>query len=240
MDGSVKDRKRRVLIFSGGNLGEWALEEVGRAWDAETHRDTGSAIVGANPSDDILVGADRGAWFLVSHGIRPDVSMGDFDSVGASELADIRANSDQFIQYDPVDKDWTDTELAMNWALEQRPDEIVLLGALGTRFDHSLSNVHLLRKALAAGVPCNILDEHNEIRLVSRRSEIRPRPLFPQISLLPLTETVTGITLHGFRYPLTDATITIGQSVGISNVLDAETGSIEVGQGLLLVVQSRD
>jgi thiamine pyrophosphokinase len=128
----------------------------------------------------------------------------------------------------------------MNWALTIDPGEIVLLGAIGTRFDHSLSNVHLLRKALAAGIPCKIVDEHNEIRLVSQRCEVHRRPHFPQISLLPLTETVTGITLHGFRYPLTDATITIGQSVGISNVLEAETGIIEVGQGLLLVIQSRD
>jgi thiamine pyrophosphokinase len=223
MDGNVKDRTQRVLIFSGGDLGEWALEET-------------DTLHGS----DILVGADRGAWFLVSHGFRPDVAMGDFDSVGASELADIRANSGQFIPCDPIDKDWTDTELAMNWALEQNPGEIVLLGALGSRFDHSLSNVHLLRKALAAGVPCKIVDEHNEIRLVSHRCEINRRPHFPQISLLPLSETVTGITLHGFRYPLINATITIGQSVGISNILETETGVIEVSQGLLLVIQSRD
>jgi thiamine pyrophosphokinase len=240
MDSRGKNRKRRVFIFSGGNLGEWALEEIGQAGAAETHRGTGSAVVGAAPSDDILVGADRGAWFLVAHGIRPDVALGDFDSVEPPQLAAIRENSGQFIQYDPVDKDWTDTELAMNWALTQSPGEIVLLGALGTRFDHTLSNVHLLRKALAAGVPCKIVDEHNEIQLVTHRCEIHRRTHFPQISLLPLTETVIGITLHGFCYPLIDATITIGQSVGISNVLEAETGIIDVGQGLLLVIQSRD
>jgi thiamine pyrophosphokinase len=76
-----------VLIFSGGNLGEWALEETGTLH-----------------GNDILVGADRGAWFLVTHGFHPDVAMGDFDSVAAEQLELIRDNSGQFIPCDPLIK----------------------------------------------------------------------------------------------------------------------------------------
>jgi len=210
---------QRVLIFSGGRLGEWALKEI--------------------RNGDFLVGADRGALFLIRHRQQPYAAIGDFDSVTDEELAEIRQNSQTFISCDPVMKDWTDTEMALNWVLQQRPREVVLLGALGTRFDHSLANVHLLWKAKQAGVDCKIVDEYNEITLVDRYHQL-VRGRYSQVSLLPLSMKVSGITLEGFYYPLRDATLAIGESLGISNVLSAETGHIHVKEGLLLVIQSVD
>jgi thiamine pyrophosphokinase len=215
---------RRILIFTGGTLGEWALAEV-------------------QPGD-TLIGADRGALFLVRHGLTPDLALGDFDSVSPDELADIRAASRRFEDCDPVLKDWTDTEMAFVRALEGRPEppqEIVLLGALGSRFDHSLANVHLLRKGLERGISCRIVDGHNEVRLVDHSaSATLHRGAYANVSLLPLTLEVRGITLLGFQYPLHNATLTIGQSLGISNVLLEPTGVVTVEEGLLLVIQSRD
>lgn len=214
----------RVLIFTGGTLGEWALAEVQRG--------------------DTLIGADRGALFLVRHGLTPDLALGDFDSVSAEELAEIRAASRRFEDCDPVLKDWTDTEMAFVRALEAQPDppqEIVLLGALGSRFDHSLANVHLLRRGLEHGVQCRILDAHNELRVVDNATPtVIRRGTFDNVSLLPLTAEVHGITLNGFQYPLTEATLTLGQSLGISNVLLEPLGHVSVKEGLLLVIQSRD
>ncbi|MFK7694514.1 thiamine diphosphokinase [Paenibacillus sp. HJGM_3] len=212
------------MIFTGGALGEWALGEV-------------------RPGD-TLIGADRGALFLVRHGLTPDLALGDFDSVTAEELADIEAASRRFEACDPVLKDWTDTEMAFVRALEAQPDppqEVVLLGALGTRFDHSLANVHLLRQALARGVSCRIVDAYNEVRLAGPDTPaVVARGRYDNVSLLPLTADVHGITLAGFQYPLTDATLTIGQSLGISNVLLEPEGRVTVREGLLLVIQSRD
>ncbi|KIL38805.1 thiamine pyrophosphokinase [Gordoniibacillus kamchatkensis] len=216
---------RRVVIASGGELGDWALDEI--------------------RPDDVLIGADRGALFLVRHGLRPMLALGDFDSVSAEELEQIRHGSDETDACDPIDKNWTDTELAFRYALERdpKPAEIVLLGALGTRFDHSLANVHLLQLGGASGIPCRIVDRHNEIRLVAGSGEgaatVR-RGRFRQVSLLPLSAEVTGITLEGFQYPLRDATLRIGQSLGVSNVLLAEEGTVRVRTGLLLVIQSVD
>ncbi|HEX7055989.1 MAG TPA: thiamine diphosphokinase [Bacilli bacterium] len=212
---------QRVVIFSGGQLGEWALAEI------QEH--------------DLIIGADRGAWFLLEHDIRPDIALGDFDSVNAGQLGIIREKSGQFFACDPVMKDLTDTEMAFDTALKLRPapSEIVLCGAIGTRFDHTLANVHLLRRAVEQGIPCRICGEKNEIRLIDSRTVIR-KSRFTHVSLLPFTLTVAGINLQGFQYPLVDATLQIGQSLGISNMITADEGEITISSGLLLVIQSSD
>ncbi|MCA0757974.1 thiamine diphosphokinase [Paenibacillus sp. N4] len=209
----------RVIICSGGKLGAWAIEHI--------------------QEGDLLIGADSGARFLVGHGFRPDIAIGDFDSVSVEELNLIRESSGQVIACDPVDKDYTDTEMAFRLALDLKPSEILLLGALGTRFDHSLANVHLLALAGEQDIDASIIDEHNKISLLRRRSGIR-KLNYPNVSLLPLSKTVTGITLTGFRYPLHESTLSIGQSLGISNILLEDSGTIDLREGLLLVIQSRD
>lgn len=211
----------KIAIVSGGSLGDWALDRLRQS--------------------DTLVGADRGALFLVRHGFRPHVALGDFDSVSPEEREEIRRSSETFIDCDPVMKDWTDTEMAFHWALDRRPREIALLGALGTRFDHSLANVHLLRKGLDAGVDCYVADPCNEIRLLGPEKALTlVRGAFAHVSLLPLSLEVKGITLEGFQYPLADATILLGQSLGISNVLVRESGQVRIREGLLLAIQSKD
>ncbi len=210
---------RRMLLFTGGNLGEWALHEVA--------------------AGDFLIGIDRGALFLLRHDLRPDFAVGDFDSVSLEDFHEIQQRAGHVVSCDPIMKDLTDTDMGVTWAIQQQPQEIVILGALGTRFDHTLANVHLLRKSLDAGIPCRIIDEKNEVLLIDRPTEIA-KGRFPHISLLPLSQTVTGITLYGFQYPLHKATLTIGDSIGISNVLVAAAGKIDVRTGQLLVIKSTD
>ncbi|MEB3101899.1 thiamine diphosphokinase [Ferviditalea candida] len=210
---------KRVLIFSGGRLGKWALDEIKQG--------------------DILIGADRGAFFLAENGLQPDFSLGDFDSVAEYELEIIRQSSKTFLSFDPVMKDWTDTELAMNHAVQMCPSEIKLLGAIGTRFDHSLANLHLLYKCYQRAIPCTIVDETNDIRLIDHETEI-DKGRYTHVSLLPFTHQVTGITLEGFRYPLHKATLTSGDSLGISNVVIGEKARISIETGLLLVIRSMD
>lgn len=209
----------RIVICTGGQLGAWALAHI--------------------KAGDKLIGADNGALFLISHGLHPDIAIGDFDSVSEEELLLIRASSGQTIECDPIDKNYTDTEMAMQLALDMKPRELVLLGALGTRFDHSLANVHLLVLAAKQHVRATIIDDHNKISLVTDQIVIEQQG-YPNVSLLPLSMRVEGITLTGFQYPLTDAGLTIGQSLGISNVLHSHTGKIELREGLLLIIQSRD
>ncbi|WP_262675836.1 thiamine diphosphokinase [Paenibacillus sp. J5C2022] len=208
-----------IIIATGGTLGHWAIRHI--------------------PDDALLIGADSGAVFLLDNGRIPAVAIGDFDSITDEEMARIRQACPTVITCDPIDKNYTDTEMAFQHAMAMKPREIVLLGAIGTRFDHSLANVHLLALAEENGIDAKIIDEHNEIRVVSSVAAIRRGP-YDTVSLLPLSQEVTGITLSGFQYPLRDASLTVGQSLGISNVLLGQSGTVQLASGRLIVIQSRD
>ncbi|MNI35740.1 Thiamine pyrophosphokinase [compost metagenome] len=210
---------KRIVIVTGGTLGPWVPHELRQ--------------------EDLLVGSDRGALFLLQQGFTPDYAVGDFDSVSSQELELIRKDSKQLDICDPIDKNLTDTEMAFEWAMQQQPSEIVLMGALGTRFDHSLANIHLLIKGVDQGIHCKIIDSHNEVILIHKPTLIQ-RGDYTNVSLLPLSMEVTGITLTGFQYPLTSATLRIGQTLGISNILMEPQGYIEIESGYLLVIQSKD
>lgn len=209
----------RVLIFAGGRLDPGFLREI--------------------RPDDFLIGADRGALFLVEHGIKPHMAVGDFDSVSQEELALIRNNCKELLTCDPVDKDLTDTELAFDLAVRRNPAEIVLIGVIGTRLDHTLANLHMLLPATEQGIACAIWDEHNYVTLCGSVCRVEERG-YTYVSLLPLSPVVTGITLDGFLYPLHNATLRIGQSLAVSNQLAASTGTVHVDEGWLLIIQSRD
>lgn len=210
---------QRIVIFSGGELGDWALNYL--------------------LPDDVIVGVDRGALFLIKHQVTPTIALGDFDSVSAEQRALIEQNSRDIWACDPIMKDLTDTEMAFHWALERNPREIILFGVLGSRFDHTLANIHLLLKGLQKQIRCRIIGLHNEVTLIDDQAEVE-KDRFTHVSLLPLSMSVTGITLEGFQYPLTDATLQIGDSLGISNVLLGEKGKIKIKSGYLLVIQSMD
>lgn len=216
----TESQHRRAVILAGGSLGPWSLAHI--------------------RPDDYLIGADRGAAFLVEHGYTPNLALGDFDSVDEAELAAVRSRAEHFRGYDAVDKDWTDTELALREALDRGYRDIVVLGGLGTRFDHSLANVHLLAVALEEGATAMLVDAHNEIRLLADRCRLEADERYPYVSLLPLTLEVTGVTLTGFAYPLTDATLKLGMTLGISNRLSAAVGDVQIRSGRLLVIRSRD
>lgn len=212
-------RAKRVLIFAGGSIDPSIVEEIN--------------------SEDIIIGADKGALFLVEHGIRPHYAVGDFDSVNGAELEKIKKHSEQLLACDAVNKDLTDTELAFDIALEQQPEQILLLGVTGSRLDHTLANIHLLVRALEQKIPCAIQDHNNYVTLTDSTSTIQDQG-FTYISLLPVTAEVTGIHLQGFQYPLHNATLKMGQSLAVSNRLDKPEGSISIRSGLLLIIQSKD
>jgi len=213
-------KQRQAAIVTGGALGEWALPYI--------------------RSSDYIIGADSGAAFLVRHGIAPDLAVGDFDSVAEAQLPAIRAAAREWQAVDAVDKDWTDTEMAVRTALDRGFDRIMIIGGLGTRFDHALANVYLLKLAQERGAEAELIDAHNKIRLCTRECRLQPDEQFPYVSLLPLTPIVRGITLSGLQYPLHNATIRLGETIGISNRLQAAEGIVSLDEGQLLVIRSRD
>ncbi|MBD8497450.1 thiamine diphosphokinase [Paenibacillus arenosi] len=212
-------QKLHAVIVAGGEQPAWIVNEL--------------------QSADIIIGADRGALFLVKHGIKPTLSLGDFDSVDEQEEQFIAENSERMVGFDEVDKDYTDTELALHYAIEYGATSITMYGTTGTRLDHTLAGIHLLRQTYEAGIPMKIVDEHNSIQLTGDYLKI-DKDRYTYMSLIPLSMDVTGIYLDGFVYPLSDATLTIGQSLGVSNRWKEEHGTIKINSGLVLVICSRD
>ena len=190
---------------------------------------------------DRVIAVDRGlnaAWAL---GIVPDVIVGDFDSADPAALADFRRREHIVWEVHQPEKDDTDTELAIKRAAAMGAGYIVLLGATGGRLDHLLGNIHLLYPCLQQGVEACILDPGNKLYLIDGERRFKRREVWgTYISFLPLTEEVKGITLRGFKYPLTDKDIAIGTSLCISNELAADEAVITLQDGVLIVVESRD
>lgn len=123
----------------------------------------------------------------------------------------------------------------------QSKNNITILGATGTRFDHVFGNVQLLKVALEAGIDCQIVDENNRIRLLNKDFSMYEEEQFGDyISFLPFTERVEGLTLRGFEYDVEDWTMESGFARGVSNEIREDVVEVSMKKGILLMVESRD
>ncbi|MCK5542558.1 MAG: thiamine diphosphokinase [Desulfobacterales bacterium] len=187
---------------------------------------------------DLIICADGGANHLKKMGILPHVIIGDFDSINLQDKFFFENNNIKLIKH-PVDKDATDTELAVNYAIQQNAHDITLIGAIGTRLDHTLANIFLLKKIVAQKIKCSIIDDNNEIFLVTDKITLK-KTTSSFISLTPLTEKAEGVTTIGLKYPLTNAVIKFGASLGISNQFLDEKATVSLKKGILFVIKSKD
>ncbi|MDM5226266.1 thiamine diphosphokinase [Cytobacillus sp. NJ13] len=191
---------------------------------------------------DIWVGVDRGVLTLIQNGIQPKMAFGDFDSVSKEELLIIEEKVKELNRFKP-EKDETDMELALNWALGQNPEKIRLFGATGGRLDHLFANIQLLIKPVLAEnfVSVEIIDKKNKIYIKGPGEYIiKQNPNFKYISFVPITMEIKGLTLRNFKYPLTDRTVPAGSTLCISNELIDDCGTFSFTEGILMVVRSRD
>jgi thiamine pyrophosphokinase len=182
-----------------------------------------------------LICADGGARHLNALGLTPDVIIGDMDSLSPEILHSCEKRGSRILKY-PQEKDETDTQLALDYALKLHPDEILIFGGLGGRIDHTLANISLLVRIAGVGTPAKLVDEWCEVFVVNRHAEIKGIP-GQTVSLFPLSSVVCGIELEGFEYSLSGATMEIGASYGVSNRLMAVRGIISVESGYLLAIR---
>ncbi len=186
----------------------------------------------------ILICVDGGIKHAKQLSVRPDVLLGDFDSLDLRDLQLFTEQGVRIISY-PTKKDKTDTELAVALAIEEGHHEIIILGGLGSRFDHSLANVFLLKKMLEMNVYGTIINEYNEIRLIKDRITLNKQP-DTFISLLPVTNNVYGVNSYGLYYPLKNKTLKIGDTIGISNEFMDDTAVISIRKGILMVIVAKE
>ena len=197
----------------------------------------GKAVNAAIASADLILAADSGAATALQYGIAPAFVVGDFDSLDALPLQQLQERGSQVIQA-PVEKDETDTELAIDTAIKHGATSITLLGALGgPRFDHTMANVMLL--AGYEKVPIQIVDGPTICWLLrglgSSSIEGHAGDL---LSLIPLTSGANGVLTDGLYYPLHGETLHFGKPRGVSNVFTGEQAEVSLEHGLLLVIHT--
>ena len=188
-----------------------------------------------------VIAGDRGLEALYQLKIIPNHVVGDFDSVSPEILKFYKKQSQIIFHTYHAEKDNTDTDIALQLAIKLKSSRITIMGALGRRMDHAIANIHILKDALEANIPCQMIDEHNRIYLINKEMTLEKDKVYGKyVSLIPLTSTVEGLTLAGFKYPLHDYTLPIGTSLGISNEIVTDTAHIEMKNGILIVIESRD
>jgi len=187
---------------------------------------------------ELVISADGGARHLRALNILPHVMIGDFDSIHADDKSFFKENKVKTITF-PSRKDQTDTELCLSWALGNKASDITLLGVTGTRLDHTLANIFLLKKLARQNIPARIINKRNEIHVVTRFIELEGGPK-DFLSILPITQRVSGITLKGLEYPLVNASLEMGSCLGVSNFFKETMASVSIKKGELIVIKSRD
>lgn len=187
------------------------------------------------------IAADSGMNFFYRTGRKPDYIVGDFDSASGEAMQYFKTQTGiVWEKLNPI-KDDTDTEHAIRKAVALGAEKITLLGATGTRLDHVLGNIELLGIGLQNGVEIRMVDANNRIRLIDRPLTIKREEQYGKyLSLIPYTEPVSGLTLRGFKYPLSDYTLHGFCSLGVSNEIVEETGEITFTDGILIVIEAKD
>ncbi|CAN7434780.1 thiamine diphosphokinase [Rossellomorea sp. LjRoot5] len=188
------------------------------------------------------VGVDRGVYTLLEQKIAPHIAFGDFDSVNTEEWELIQQKVREVNRYQP-EKDETDLELALNWAIDQNPAKISIFGATGGRLDHFMGNLQLLMtpKLLEARIKVEMIDVQNRLSLAEPgEHNVEKSPELQYISFVPVTGNVDGITLTGFKYPLKNRNISRGSTLCISNELIQSSGTFSFSNGILMVIRSSD
>ncbi len=182
---------------------------------------------------DFIIGVDRGAEVLLDAGVKPDIAIGDFDSV--TDLSYIEGSGIRILKF-PVEKDKSDTELAIEFALGKGFDVFVMTSMLGRRTDHLLFNISLLVNLYRKGKDCTIIEEHEEIHLLeSERKTFHVRS-GDIVSLFPIDKIIYGVSTEGLKYELQGKNLVSSSTLSLSNVALKNDVSISVKKGIVLVL----
>ncbi|MDX8365020.1 thiamine diphosphokinase [Cytobacillus sp. IB215665] len=193
-----------------------------------------------NCEDCLWVGADRGVLYLIHSDIVPSHAFGDFDSITADEMRYIEQKL-KHVHLFPEEKDLTDIEIALQWALAQQPTTIQMFGCSGGRLDHLLGNIQLLVNGLTKDVQIHLIDTQNNVTMYEPGSYyVNKHESYRYISFLPFSKEVEQLSLSGFKYPLENCHITLGSTLCISNELNDDRGTFSFTSGILLMVRSTD
>jgi len=190
------------------------------------------------PLDGTIIAADGGADFLLSQDIIPQVLIGDLDSISDNSLDELKKKT-KILQF-PKEKDKTDSELALDYCIDEHYDSVTMVNAVNGRLEHSLVNIFLIENFVKKGLSLYFINKDNEIFVIQGSGEIELNSRKDlEISLIPLTEQVKVESITGFKYPLQNEVLFRAHTRGISNVAQGEKLSVKISTGILLIVQGR-
>ena len=185
--------------------------------------------------EDITIAADSGFRNASTLGVKIGFAVGDFDSLPESELPrDVECITV------PAEKDFTDTQLAVDVALSKEAREIIIIGGLSGRLDHTLSNLGILEKLYAMGIRGTLSDGNNRVRYIHSTSELIPRSHYRYFSIIAADEKVRGVTVEGGKYPLKNAKLFRTNQFAVSNEIEKNCALISVKKGGIFIIESRD
>lgn len=196
--------------------------------------------VGHVAAADLVIAADGGASGVVRLGRRPDLVVGDLDSIGAELLERLVADGTG-VERHPRDKDASDTALAVRAAVVAGASRLVLLGTTGgPRLDHAVANLLLLADPSLVGVDLRLVHGADTLRLQSGAGVVRlDGAVGDLVSLLPLGDAARGVSTVGLRWPLADAELPPGSTRGLSNEVVETPASVSLREGRLVVIEHR-
>ncbi len=210
----------RAIIFANGEMASWPNQ------------------LNLDANNDLVIAADGGAHLCQKWGIRPHTVIGDLDSISPELLARLETEKVEILRH-PVNKDETDLELALRLAHQRGINEIIVLGALGQRWDMTLANVMLLAARFLLNTTVRLLDGRDTLLLLQEgRAVAIDGKVGDGLSLIPLT-TTKGVTIKGLRFPLNDATLVVGTTQGVSNLFTLPKPIVVIRSGRLLIIHTR-
>lgn len=214
---------RALIALAGSPPDRAALDAAWPGWSTDV---------------ELVIAADAGADTAERLGTRPDLAVGDFDSIDPSTLVRLEAAGVP-IEISPTAKDESDAELAIRAAIVRGADALTIVGGFGGRPDHFLANIGLLALPELAGMPVQLVDGTTRLSLLRGPGRLilagRTGDL---VSLVPLGSGVEGVTTDGLAWPLVDEPLPLGPARGLSNVRLGPEATVQVRAGLLLVVET--
>ncbi len=205
----------KAYIFTGGEIYHQYIEE--------------------SPEEgDLVIAADAGYRNATLMGVHVGILIGDFDSLGM-----IPDDVDEVLQL-PSEKDLTDTQVAVETAIERGADEIIIIGSTGGRFDHALSTLAILEKYHEKHIPIYVVNGQNRVRYIKNSGFIVVRSKYKYFSLIAVDEKVKGVSIEGAKYPLVNKTLTRNHQFAVSNEIVKNAALINVKKGGIFIIESRD
>jgi thiamine pyrophosphokinase len=185
---------------------------------------------------DLIIAADGGGRHCSRLGLVPDYLIGDFDSLSEAELEHFSAMGAEIVRH-PAQKDYTDLELAMLQAKSAGAQQVLVFAGLGARWDQTLANLLLPASSDLTNISVRLVDGMQELTMLHSGEQLniqgQPGDI---VSLIPISDDVSGVTTQGLEYPLDDEPMHLGATRGISNTLIHSDGTVSLKHGSLICV----